>query len=230
MAIFYGIGIGPGDSELVTVKGSRLLQELDILYTPEAKKHAKSLALAISEPYLSKDLQIKQRHFPMVVDRESKEEKWKDIANEIISDVQHGYKVGFITLGDPMVYSTYSYLIELIGSQIDTQTIPGITSYNSMAASLGIPLVMDEESFAVLPATAEQDKLEAALQIHETLVIMKVANHLDVILPLLAKYDLLDKTYLVSKASTQEQTICHGLTGLSSNEKLSYFTTMLVKK
>ncbi|HEM6082226.1 TPA: cobalt-factor II C(20)-methyltransferase [Streptococcus suis] len=230
MARFYGIGIGPGDSELVTVKASRILGELDILYTPEAKKGTKSLALEIASPYVSEDLTIKQRHFPMVRDKSHKEGQWLEIAEEIVEDVRAGKNVGFITLGDPMVFSTYSYLLDIIGNRIETKTIPGITSYNSIAAEVGLPLVMDEESFAVVPATAGVQHLEAVLRTHETVVIMKVANHLAEVLPLLKQFDLLDKTVLVSRSSTDQQEIRHGVADLSPEEKLSYFSTMLVKK
>ncbi|NQI70313.1 cobalt-factor II C(20)-methyltransferase [Streptococcus suis] len=230
MARFYGIGIGPGDSELVTVKASRILGELDILYTPEAKKGAKSLALEIAGPYLSEELMIKQRHFPMVRDKSHKEGQWLDIAEEIVADVQAGKNVGFITLGDPMVFSTYSYLLDIIGYRIETKTIPGITSYNSIAAEVGLPLVMDEESFAVVPATAGVQHLEAVLRTHETVVIMKVANHLAEVLPLLKQFDLLEKTILVSRSSTEQQEIRRGIANLSQDETLSYFSTMLVKK
>ncbi|WP_105129026.1 cobalt-factor II C(20)-methyltransferase [Streptococcus suis] len=230
MARFYGIGIGPGDSELVTVKASRILGELDILYTPEAKRGAKSLALEIAGPYLGEELMIKQRHFPMVRDKSYKEGQWQEIAEEIVADVQAGKNVGFITLGDPMVFSTYSYLLDLIGHRIETKTIPGITSYNSIAAEVGLPLVMDEESFAVVPATAGVQQLETVLRIHDTIVIMKVANHLAEVLPLLKRLDLLEKTILVSRSSTDQQEIRHGIADLSLDEKLSYFSTMLVKK
>ena len=207
MATFYGIGIGPGDSELVTVKAKNILETLDILYTPEAKRGSKSVALTIASPYVSDHL-----------------------AAEIVEDVKAGKNVGFITLGDPMVYSTYSYLLRLIGDSIETQTIPGITSFGSMASVLGQPLTMDEESFAVVPATADADKIDQALAIHDTVVIMKVANHLDVILPLLEKYDLIEKTFLVSHASTEKQRILYGVSDLTVDDKLDYFTTLLVKK
>lgn len=229
MAKFYGIGIGPGDSELVTIRASKVLKELDVLYTPEAKMGGKSLALKIADPYIKSDLEIKQRHFPMVRDRSLKEGQWKDIAEEIVVDVLAGKNVGFITLGDPMVYSTYSYLLDIIGNRIETQTIPGITSYNSIASEVGVPLVMDEESFAVVPATAGAEKLEEALKVHETVVIMKVANHLAMILPLLEKYNVLDSTILVSHSSTEKQSVSRGIRGLSVDDKLSYFTTMIVK-
>lgn len=229
MGTFYGIGIGPGDSELVTVKAVRILQKLDILYTPEARGDSKSFALAIAEPYLKEGLVIKQRHFPMVRDRPLTEAQWKLITEEIISDVKEGKEVGFITLGDPMVFSTYSYLLEIIGNGIDVKTIPGISSYSSTASELGLPLARDEESFAIVSATAGAEKLEAVLRLHETAVIMKAANHLFTIVPLLEKHDLLDRTMLVSHSSTDRQIVRCGISDLSVDEKLPYFTTMVVK-
>lgn len=230
MSKFYGIGIGPGDSELVTIKASKILHSLDILYTPEAKMGSKSFALQIAEPYIKENLEIKQRHFPMVRNIEEKIGPWTEIAKEIVTDVKLGKNVGFITLGDPMVYSTYSYLLDIIGQDIDTETIPGITSYNSIASVVGIPLVMDEESFAIVPATAGKEKLEDALRVHETVVIMKVANHLKVILPLLKEFNLLDTTVMVSNSTTEKQSIQYGVSNLNMDEKLSYFTTMIVKR
>lgn len=230
MAKFYGIGIGPGDSELVTVKASSLLGNLDIIYTPEAKKRSKSLALSIAEPYLNEQLEIKQRHFPMIASLDEKKKQWESIASEIVEDVRAGKNVGFITLGDPMVYSTYSYLLNILKEDIETQTIPGITSFTSMASELGQPLTMDEESFAVVPATADINKMEAALQLHDTVVLMKVANHLDVVLPLLEKYQLLEKTFLVSHSSSEKQMVMRGVESLTQDSQLSYFTTMIVKK
>lgn len=230
MAKFYGIGIGPGDSELVTVKASRLLNDLDIIYTPEAKKRTKSLALSIADPYLNERLEIKQRHFPMIASLDEKKKQWEAISKEIVEDVKAGKNVGFITLGDPMVYSTYSYLLDILKDEIETQTISGITSFTSMASELGQPLTMDEESFAVVPATTDVETMDAALTLHDTVVLMKVANHLDVVLPLLHKHQLVNNTFLVSHASSDKQIIMRGVADLDVESKLSYFTTMIVKK
>ena len=107
MAKFYGIGTGPGDSSLLTVKAVDTLKNIDVLYTPEAKKGGDSLALSIVKKYLPEDLEIKSRHFPMSNDSFEKIQVWNDVSSEIVSDVKDGKDVGFITLGDPMIYSTY---------------------------------------------------------------------------------------------------------------------------
>lgn len=129
-----------------------------------------------------------------------------------------------------MVYSTYSYLLALLEKEIDCQTIPGITSFCSMASELGQPLTMDEESLAVMPATASAEKIEAALELHDSIVIMKVANHLDTVLSLLEKLGLLQQTFMVSNSSTDKQQTLLGLDGITPETKLPYFTTFLVKK
>lgn len=99
MAKFYGIGTGPGDSSLLTIKAVETLQNLDTLYTPEAKKGGESLALSIVSKYLPDGLEIKSRHFPMNFNDAEKILAWNQIADEIVEDVRAGKNVGFVTLG-----------------------------------------------------------------------------------------------------------------------------------
>lgn len=230
MAKFYGIGTGPGDSDLLTIKGKKTLELIDCLYTPEPKMKSKSLALSIVAPFLPESLEIKQRHFPMVNNQAEKEEAWNDIAEEILKDVQEGKNVGFITLGDPMVYSTYSYLLERLTDHIETETIPGISSFCSMSNLLQIPLVMDEESYGVVPSTAETEVINTALETFSTVVIMKVSIELPKIKKILAEKNLLSCSVLVSNASMEDEVIMTGLEDLDETEKISYFSTIIVYK
>ncbi|MGX7058556.1 cobalt-factor II C(20)-methyltransferase [Vagococcus humatus] len=227
---FFGIGTGPGDSDLLTIKGQKVLQEIDCLYTPEPKKGTKSLALSIVSPYVREDLVVKQRHFPMVKDWSVKEQAWDAIANEILEEVKAGKKVGFITLGDPMVYSTYSYLLNRLKDQIETETIPGISSFCQMSNSLQIPLVMDDESYAVVPSTASDELISQALTDFSTIVIMKAAPHLEKIMALLTKENLLDQAVLISNASMENEVVTKGLSELDPSQKISYYSTIIVYK
>ncbi|MGM0166316.1 precorrin-2 C20-methyltransferase [Enterococcus sp. AZ135] len=230
MTKFYGVGTGPGASDLLTIRGKEVLQMVDCLYTPEPKKSGKSLALQIVSPYLRDDLTIKQRHFPMVNDWEEKRHAWDKIAEEIIADVKNGLNVAFITLGDPMVYSTYSYLLERMTAQIETETVPGISSFCQISNELQIPLVIDEESYAVLPATADEEILRVALENVSTVILMKVSIALPKILRLLTKLELLEQTVLVSDSSMASEKVMIGLNELDEQDSLSYFSTMIVYK
>ncbi|WP_283621019.1 cobalt-factor II C(20)-methyltransferase [Limosilactobacillus avium] len=229
MASFYGIGVGPGDSKLLTVKAVDTIKQLDVLYTPQAHRSSKSVAERIASPYLTADLVIKRRHFPMVNDWSAKVTCWRKIADEIKADVQNGQNVGFLTLGDPSVYSTFSYIANMLKEEINVQTIAGVSAFSQIAASLSLPLMLDEESLEVIPATAEKEKLTQVIDLNDNVVIMKIATNFKTVYQILQKRGLLEKTVVVENASMAEQHIKR-LADYSANDKLPYFTTALLKK
>ncbi|GAX00488.1 cobalt-factor II C(20)-methyltransferase [Secundilactobacillus silagei] len=229
MTKLYGIGVGPGDSELLTMKAVKALQSLDIIYTPFAHKGQRSVAEKIASPYFKADLVIKRRHFPMTLNLTEKEKSWKVIVSEIIDDVKAGHNVGFITLGDPSVYSTYSYLLDLIDKRIPVETIAGISSFQQIAAATSIPLVLDDELLEVIPATADMSLIEKAVDINDNVVLMKVATHWSEIFGLLASKKLLGQAIVISNASMANQQ-SFKVAELTKETKLPYFSTLILKK
>ncbi len=229
MASFYGIGVGPGDSELLTIKAVNTIKKLDILYAPQAHKGGRSVAENIAAPYLPANLKIKRRHFPMINDWEKKIKSWQEIAEEIAKDVKNDNNVGFLTLGDPSVYSTFSYIAEMLAERIDIQTIAGISSFSQIAASLSVPLMLDEESLEIIPATADITQLEKAIDLNDNVVIMKIATRFAQVYKILEQRDLLSKTIVVENASMEKQKK-QRLIDYSINAKLPYFSTALLKK
>ena len=230
MAKFYGIGVGPGDSSLLTLKAVQTLQRLDILYAPEAEKDGGSLALSIAKPHFSETLELKYRHFPMSFNRSEKEAQWENIAAEIVSDVKTGKNVGFITLGDPMVYSTYAYVMEKLIHQIEVVTIPGISSFSNIASSQNRPLVMDDQPLIVLPCTADETVIDEALQKYSCLVLMKVYKKFELIRSKLEKFGLIEYAILVSQSSMAAEKVYTDLREVNAEEKISYFSTILINK
>lgn len=230
MAKFYGIGTGPGDSELVTVKAVNTIKRLDILYTPEPKKGGDSLALSIVKEYVPENVEIKQRHFPMSNDSVEKMAAWDKVAAEIKADVQDGKEVGFITLGDPMVYSTYVYVMERLIDEIEVETIPGISSFSNIASNQNFPLVMDTDPLMVIPCTMEDEKIDSALQTYDCFVLMKIYKNFKEIVQKLEKYDLIDSAILVSNSSQDTEVVYKDLRDVHLQEKISYFSTILVNK
>ena len=230
MAKFYGIGTGPGDSSLVTVKAVNTFKILDILYTPEPKKGADSLALSIVKEYIPETVEIKQRHFPMSADGVEKMAAWDKAAEEIKADVKAGKNVGFITLGDPMIYSTYVYVMERLLDEIEVETIPGISSFSNIASNQNFPLVMDTDPLIVIPCTMEEEKIDASLQTYVCLVLMKVYKKFKEIVQKLEKYDLIDSAILVSNSSQDREVVYKDLRDVHLQEKISYFSTILVNK
>ena len=230
MAKFYGIGTGPEDSTLVTIKAVNTIKMLDILYTPEPKKGGDSLALSIVKEYVPDTVEIKQRHFPMNNDSVEKMASWDAIAAEIKDDVKAGKEVGFITLGDPMIYSTYVYIMERLMDEIEVETIPGISSFSNIASNQNFPLVMDTDPLMVIPCTMEEEKIDAALQTYDCFVLMKVYKNFKEIVQKLEKYDLIDSAILVSNSSQEREVVYKDLRDVHLQEKISYFSTILVNR
>lgn len=229
MAVFYGIGVGVGDSKAVTVKAKETLGMLDILYVPTAKKESASVAHNIVKPYISHYLEIRERHFPMNYNQDDLNSAWNSIASEIEEEVKKGKNVGFVTIGDPMVYSTYIYLLKILKSKIDIVTLPGITSFLDIASSENFPLVEGENPLVIIPATIGIEKLETYIKNEASLVIMKVYKNFTEVVELIKKYNLEKCSIVVSNSSKDNKTVYRSFENINP-EDISYFTTILINK
>ncbi|WP_129600423.1 cobalt-factor II C(20)-methyltransferase [Anaerophilus nitritogenes] len=229
MAKFYGIGTGPGDSTLVTIKAVKTIEKLDILVTPEPKQGGDSFALSIVKEYILPHTEIRQRHFPMNFNNEEKNTAWQKIADEIELEVKNGKNVGFITLGDPMLYSTYVYILNLLKQKIEIETIPGISAFSNIASSKNFPLVMDKEALVVLPCTADEEKIDFTLQHYNSIVLMKVYKNFKEIIEKLKKYNLIQYAILVSNSSLDKEVVFTNLENITQDQ-ISYFSTILINK
>lgn len=228
-ARLIGIGVGPGDSGLVTVKASQLLQELDVILVPKAQAHKESLAYTIASPYIPPETPVLERVFPMVHDEAEKVRQWEKIAQEISQYLISQQTVGFLTLGDPNTYSTFTYIADRVGLE-HCQTIPGISSYSAVASALKTPLAIDRESFCVVSATDSPDKLKLALEHFDSIVVVKVHRHWSKVRALLEDMGLLACSQLVAHASLPDQEIISDLSLLDEGTSLPYFSTLLVTK
>lgn len=142
MKKLYGIGVGPGDSELITLKGINAIKQSDYIFIPKSK--GESTAGLIADEY-TEGKNIIELEFPMGEDNSDRYKKAAKIIDETLKD---GQVASFLTLGDPMTYSTYIYLIlELSEYNIDISTIPGITSFAASTSILNTPLTLKGESF-----------------------------------------------------------------------------------
>ncbi|MGV0168741.1 precorrin-2 C(20)-methyltransferase [Furfurilactobacillus sp. WILCCON 0119] len=226
---FYGIGVGPGDSDLLTIKVVKALKRLDVLYVPIAKDDQPSLAESIAQPYLPMGITIKQRLFPMTRNRDRRTAALTVIADEMVLDIDAGANVGMLTLGDPAVYSTVSYIVTLLNERVPVTLMAGVASYSQLAATVGQPLMCDEESLCIMPATAGFPKLKQAILQHDNIVIMKIKVAFADVYTFLSQLNLLDHAVLVTNVSLADQSI-QRLTDMTGTEELTYFTTLLIKK
>ncbi len=228
--MFFGIGVGVGNSMTVTKKAIDVLDTLDILYVPKAKKTENySTAHTIVKDYINEKTKVKPRLFPMNYDSSELQKAWNKIASEIISDVSEGNNVGFITIGDPMVYSTYIYLLRIMKDKIKIKTIPGIASFLDIASNNNFPLVEGDDPLVILPATMGMERLRSYIKSESSIVLMKVYNNFDEVIEMLLEENLKNHAIVVSNSSKDEETICWNIEEIKTSD-VSYFTTILINK
>ncbi len=181
LGTLYGIGVGPGDPELLTVKSARIISEVDVVFAAASTKNNYSLAVNIAEPYIPKETTVRVLQFPMSKNKEETCKAWKTHAETIISVLEEGKNAAFLTLGDPMTYSTYGYILQNIQNlapHVPITTIPGITSYQAAAACINTPLVEGEECLMVVSGVNGGDRLRQATIKPENVVFMKAYRNI----------------------------------------------------
>lgn len=165
----------------------------------------------------------------MNYDSSELQKAWNKIASEIISDVSEGNNVGFITIGDPMVYSTYIYLLRIMKDKIKIKTIPGIASFLDIASNNNFPLVEGDDPLVILPATMGMERLRSYIKSESSIVLMKVYNNFDEVIEMLLEDNLQNHAIVVSNSSKDEETICWNIEEIQTSD-VSYFTTILINK
>jgi precorrin-2/cobalt-factor-2 C20-methyltransferase len=174
--VLYGIGLGPGDPELITVKGLRLLRAADVVFLPTRRADAPSYAGRIAADYLDS---VRQTIVPLVypAGRGARATaRWNANADEIAARLTPGRLGAFLTEGDPLLYSTFVHALVPLRERhpaVVVRVVPGVWSGSAAAARIGEPLADGDERLAVLPATYALRDLPAVLQQFETLVLLK---------------------------------------------------------
>lgn len=226
----YGVGIGPGDPELITIKAKRILNEAHIIAVPKTAAEKASQALIIAEGVMEAGKEILELLFPMSFDETVLEKSWNRAVDQIGEKLDAGKSVAFITLGDPTVYSTYMYIHKQLQAKgYVAEIIPGITSFCASAARAGISLGENKESIAIVPSAYECDHLDQIVKHFDNIVFMKVSKNFSPLTERLKAEGLLEKSVLVSKCGLEGERVIYDLDSLPG-EGISYFSTLIVKK
>jgi precorrin-2/cobalt-factor-2 C20-methyltransferase len=229
MAKFYGIGVGPGDPELLTLKAANILKTVDVVLLPQTKQGKKGIAYTIIEPYLKENLECVFVDFPMVTDEIIFAQAGKDAAQIVEQQVQMGRNTAFVTLGDPSVYSSYGYILKALSKEIEVETIPGITSFCAAAAMVNRPLVEKDEILSILPMNATDKQIDEALTSSNTFAFMKIYHREERVLHHLKNHQMIENSVLVERCGFEEGRIHEDLEkGLMNNK--DYLTLVLSRK
>ena len=172
----YGIGVGPGDPDLITLKAVKILNQVDIVFAAASTRNDHSLAVNIARPHIPPNASVEILRFPMTRDKVETRRAWRAHSLRIIEVLEKGKNAAFLTLGDCLTYSTYGYILRHVreaAPEIAVETVPGITSYQASAARLNTPLVEGEESLMVVSGAEGGDRLRMMSARPENVVFLK---------------------------------------------------------
>ena len=223
---FYGVGVGVGDEEELTLKAVRILKEADILVLPEAKKSEGSTAFEIVKNYLREDAEKLFLEFPMLEDVKEKEKIREENAKAIREELEKGKNVVFLTIGDPMIFSTYTYILEHLEETDIVETVPGITSFGSMASRLNIPLVIGDEDLKIVSLNKNTD-IYKEIENNTNIVFMKLSRNFERLKKALEDTGNFENSILISNCGKENEEI---ITDVANTEKVHYFSTLILKK
>lgn len=227
----YGVGIGPGDPKLLTLKAKEALEEADIIFAPKGSDEGISVARGIIEQVIEGKKTYIELTFPMTKDKDILKKYWRKAAQRIAGEIKKGKQAAFVTLGDPFIYSTYIYLLKILKQDfpdIKVETIPGISAFNAAASRAGFSLLEGKEKMAVLPVTETLDGIEDALDTFDTVVLMKVGAKLQKVIRLLKQKGLTQNAVLISRVGHQNEKIIRKISSIKDKE-LGYLSVILVK-
>lgn len=225
--MFYGIGVGPGDPRLLTLKAIDVLQSVDIVAIPKSRRDRESVAWDIAKVHCPSGVRLLELEMPMTSDPHILTTAWRDAAAAVLEELKQGHSVAFITLGDPSLYSTYSYLLYILQDQLPQEsiiTVPGITAMSAAAAKVNVPLATGDEPLLVLPSTEDAGEYLD----FPNLVLMKVSRRLPELLNQLAEQE--KNAVLLTRVGQPGEEIRWNPKGSDyATEKIDYLSLLLVK-
>ncbi len=228
----YGIGVGPGDPELITLKAMNILRRVAVVFAAVSTKNSHSLAEKIVSPHLKEGMPVKHLGFPMTREKEILSEAWQGNARKVVEVLKKGEDAAFITLGDPMIYSTFGYLMNTIkesNPNITIEIIPGITSYQAGASAAGQTLAEAEESYTVISGALGSQKLKDIIDHTDSVVMLKVYRNYKGILETLNELELTDSSVLISRCGLDGEEIVGNLKGRPDTTP-PYLSFLIIKK
>ena len=228
----FGIGVGPGDPDLITLKAAKVLKQVDVVFAAASTENGYSLAEEIASTHLKEGMPLVRLGFPMSRDTEKLRTAWEENARMVVCALRKGKDAAFVTIGDPMTYSTFGYIMRTIREKypdVPIEIIPGITSYQAAAAAAGEILAEAEESFTIISGAMGAKKLKEVIDHTDRVVMLKVYREYKEIMDVLDQLDLIKGSVLVSRCGLDGERIVRNLEdGIDSAPP--YLSLLLISK
>jgi len=222
----YGVGLGPGAPDLITLRAARLIAQADVVAYPSLAGGA-SFARAIAADLIADDAQEIIMDVPMTVARAPAQAAYDTGAAEISAQLDAGRDVVCLCEGDPFFYGSFMYIFARLSDDYDVEVVPGVTSVTACAARAAMPLAARNERLTVLPGPLDAEELRNRIEGAESVVIMKVGRHLAKIRAVIDALGLTDMAMYVERATLPEEVV---LPLKDAPEKAPYFSMILIAK
>ncbi len=226
--VFYGIGVGPGDPELLTVKALRMMGECSVLACPQTKS-GEMLALDIVRQAMDvSEKTILPLHFTMSRDAAIQRAAHKKAADEVCHYLEQGQDVAMPNLGDVSIYSTYCYLMEIVKERgFETQMVAGVPSFCAIAARLGISLTEMNSPLHIAPGSSN---LEEVLHWPGNKILMKSGSQMHSVLQAIDEHADLAKSAMIQNCGLPDERVFPNLKEKKPQDSTGYFATVIVKE
>lgn len=222
----YGVGLGPGAPDLITLRAARLIGAARVIAYPTLAG-APSFARAIAADLIAPGADEIVIDLPMTTDRAPAQAAYDAGAARIAARLSAGDDVVVLCEGDPFFYGSFMYLFARLSSRFSVQVVPGVTSVSAAAAMAGLPLVARNERLEILPGPLPDADLTARIAGADTVVILKLGRHLPRVAAVIAGLGLTDRAVYVERATLPEQVI---LPLAQAPAVAPYFSMILITK
>ncbi|MFZ8907398.1 MAG: precorrin-2 C(20)-methyltransferase [Nitrosopumilaceae archaeon] len=239
MPELIGIGVGPGDPELLTVKAVNAIHNAEVIMCPASKEDRPSIALSVVSPLIdkSKNQEIIKLIFPMTKDKEVLESTWKKNAKIMAEKVLSGKNVVYLTVGDPYLYSTWMYMhkeIQQNHPNMKISAIPGIVSIFTFASKVGVSIAEGADKVSIIPSCYDLSTVKEIAKNSETMIFLKDGRYFDQVIDLLKDAGFPDNSlFAIGQDLGTENEIIRKLTLGEVNDATlttKYFSILVVKR
>lgn len=230
---FWGIGVGPGPSGYIPLAAVDALHQADVIFAPRATTSENSVALQCLQGIALAPDRIREIEFQMESDRTILSEHYAQLAETIALELRAGRNVAYLTIGDSLTYSTYSYILaalQVLLPKLPHRTFPGITSYAAAAAAMGWPLGEGKERTLILPCPEDADDLRADIDNHDIVVLMKIGKRLPWVLTLLRDMGISDHCAFARRIGLSDEMLSADVGNLNASAAMGYLSTLLIRK
>jgi precorrin-2/cobalt-factor-2 C20-methyltransferase len=230
---FYGVGVGPGEPGLLPVAAWEIVQSCDVIFVPRAQSMEGSITRHALPPNEIPAERFREIEFNMDPDRPVLSEHYRELAKIIAAELRTGKSAAWLTIGDPLTYSTYcSALAALLEGLpgLEYRTFPGVTSYNAVAAATNWPRGEGQERILILPCPDDGAELRLAIEANDLVVLMKIGPRLPMVLALVRELGIERHCAFGRRVGMIEELLIADVSTMRAETSLGYLSTMLIRK